>query len=314
MKAKSEGFWSAFWKQRSIQIFVLIGILFIIVFNYVPMVGILMAFEDYNIVTGVRGLFHSPWVGAKHFLAFCRSYNFWSLIRNTLVMSLLKLVFTFPLPILLALVLNEIKRPRFKKLVQTTSYLPYFVSWVIVTGFAQIFLQQNGVINTVMLKAGMIEKPISFLTDSGSFLPIAIITACWKDTGWWAILFLASITGIDPVLYEAAEIDGAGRLQRIRHVTLPGILPTVTVVLILALGNLLGGGLSGSNFEQSYLMGNAGNSDVSSIIQTYVMDVGLSKGRYSFAAAVGLCQSVVSLALVMVSNYTSRRVTGNGLF
>ena len=314
MKAKAEGFWTTFWKQRSIQIFVLIGILFIIVFNYVPMVGILMAFEKYNIVTGVRGLFHSPWVGLKHFKDFYNGYNFWNLIRNTLVMSLLKLVFTFPLPILLALVLNEIKRPRFKKLVQTTSYLPYFVSWVIVTGFAQLFLQQNGVINTLMMKLGKTDKPISFLTESRYFLPIAIITACWKDTGWWAILFLASITGIDPVLYEAAEIDGAGRLQRIRHVTLPGIMPTLTVVLILALGNLLGGGLSGSNFEQSYLMGNAGNSDVSDIIQTYVMEVGLSKGRYSFAAAVGLCQSVVSLALVMASNYTSRKITGNGLF
>lgn len=313
-RSKPEGFWRGFWKQRSIQVFVLIGMLFIVVFNYIPMIGILMAFEKYNIVTGVKGLFTSQWVGLKHFADFYNGYNFWKLIRNTLVMSMLKLLFSFPLPIILALMLNEIKKPWFKKLVQTTSYLPYFISWVIVTGFVQIFMQQNGVVNTLLMSMGQIEKPISFLTETRYFLPVAIVSSCWKDTGWWAILFLASMTGIDPTLYEAAEIDGAGRLQRIRHITLPGIAGTITVVLIMALGNLLGGGLSGSNFEQSYLLGNAGNSDVSDIIQTYVMEVGLSKGRYSYAAAVGLCQSIVSVVLVMVSNFISRKVTGSGLF
>lgn len=314
MKAKAQSFWKEFWKQRSIQMFVIVGILFLIVFNYIPMIGILMAFENYNVVTGIRGLFTSEWIGFKHFIDFYQGYNFWSLIRNTLVLSILKLIFTFPLPILLALVVNEIKIPLIKKVVQTSSYLPYFISWVIVTGFVQIFLQRNGVVNTLMMSGGVIDQPISFLTDSRYFIQIAIISSCWKDTGWWAILFLASITGIDPELYEAAKIDGAGRLQCIRYITMPGIRSTVTVVLILALGNLLGGGLSGSNFEQCYLLGNAGNASVSDIIQTYVMDVGLTKGHYSYAAAVGLCQSVVSVTMVLVSNHVSRKITGDGLF
>lgn len=314
MKVKVLNFFRDFWKQRSIQMFVLIGIAFIVVFNYIPMIGILMAFKNYNIVTGIKGLFTSEWVGFKYFIDFYKGYNFGDLIRNTLVISILKLVFTFPLPILLALIVNEIKVPAIKKLVQTSSYLPYFISWVIVTGFVQIFMNRNGIVNTLMISASRIDQPISFLTESKYFLPIAIISSCWKDTGWWAILFLASITGIDPELYEAARIDGAGRLQCIRFITMPGIRSTVTVVLILALGNLLGGGLSGSNFEQCYLLGNAGNAAVSDIIQTYVMDVGLTKGHYSYAAAVGLCQSVVSVTLVMISNAVSRKVTGEGLF
>ena len=215
--------------------------------------------------------------------------------------------------IVLALVLNEVKCLPFKKLVQTTSYLPYFISWVIVTGFCQLFLQSNGIINNLLSAAGR-GNSVPFLTAPQYFLPIVVITACWKDMGWWAILFLASITGIDPTLYEAAEIDGAGRLKRIWHITLPGIKGTITVVLIMAMGNLLGGGLSGSNFEQSYLLGNAGNIDASEIIQTYVMKVGLSNGRYSYAAAVGLFQSVISIILVMTSNFVSKKVSGSSLF
>lgn len=181
------------------------------------------------------------------------------------------------------------------------------------TGFCQIFLQSNGVINNILMALGR-EDSVPFLTAPQYFLPIVVITACWKDMGWWAILFLASITGIDPTLYEAAEIDGAGRLRRIWHITLPGIKGTITVVLIMAMGNLLGGGLSGSNFEQSYLLGNAGNIEASEIIQTYVMKVGLSNGRYSYAAAVGLFQSLISIILVMTSNFVSRKVSGNSLF
>ncbi len=306
--------WSRLWNQRALQAFALVGVLYLLVFNYIPMVGVLMAFKKYKITSGFMGIFTSPWVGLKYFEEFISDYNFFTILKNTLVMSLLKMVFTFPLPILLALVLNEVKCMPFKKLVQTTSYLPYFISWVIVTGFCQIFLQSNGIINNLLTTLGGRESPVPFLTAPQYFLPIAVITACWKDMGWWAILFLASITGIDPTLYEAAEIDGAGRMQRIWHITLPGIKGTITVVLIMAMGNLLGGGLSGSNFEQSYLLGNAGNIDASEIIQTYVMKVGLSNGRYSYAAAVGLFQSVISIILVMTSNFVSKKVSGSSLF
>lgn len=303
-----------FIRQRNLQLFALLGIAFLIIFNYIPMVGILMAFKNYKITSGIRGLFTSEWVGLKYFIEFYNDYNFYNIIRNTLVLSLVKMLFTFPLPILLALVLNEVKNSKVKRIVQTTSYLPYFISWVIVVGFSQLFLQYNGVINDVLTRLGAIDKPIPFLTGEKYFLPIAVFTACWKDMGWWAILFLAAITGIDPSLYEAAEIDGAGRMQRIWHITLPGIRGTVTVVLILALGNLLGGGLSGSNFEQAYLLGNPGNEAVSEIVQTYVMKVGLSNGRYAYAAAISLCQSIISVLLVMGSNFASKKISGSSLF
>ena len=311
---KKKSLWSRMWNQRALQVFALIGVLYLIIFNYIPMVGILMAFKKYKITSGFMGIFTSEWVGLKYFEEFVTDYNFFTILGNTLVMSLIKMVFTFPLPILLALVLNEVKIMPIKKVVQTVSYLPYFISWVIVTGFCQIFLQSNGVINSFMMTFGGWENSYPFLTSKDAFLPIVVITACWKDMGWWAILFLASITGIDPTLYEAAEIDGAGRLQRIWHITMPGIKGTITVVLIMAMGNLLGGGLSGSNFEQSYLMGNAGNIDASEIIQTYVMKVGLSNGRYSYAAAVGLFQSIISIVLVMTSNFISKKVSGSSLF
>lgn len=302
------------WRQRSLQLFVLFGAAYLVVFSYIPMVGVLMAFKNYKISSGVTGLFTSPWVGMKYFVEFYTDYNFWAIIRNTMVMSLIKMAFTFPLPILLALTLNEVRAIAVKKVVQTVSYLPYFISWVIVVGFAQLFLQYNGVINVLLQRLGVISKPIPFLTGEKYFLPIAVITACWKDMGWWAILFLAAITGIDPTLYEAAEIDGAGRMQRIWHITMSGIKGTVTVVLILALGNLLGGGLSGSNFEQAYLIGNDGNNTVSEIVQTYVMKMGLSKGRYPYAAAISLCQSVISVFLVLTSNFASKKISGNSLF
>ncbi|GHU65782.1 sugar ABC transporter permease [Clostridia bacterium] len=313
-KSSRGGTLRLFWRQRYLQLFALIGIAYLVVFSYIPMFGIIMAFKNYKISSGIGGLITSPWVGFKYFAEFYNDYNFWNIIRNTVVMSVIKMVFTFPLPIILALVLNEVRNLKIKKIVQTTSYLPYFISWVIVVGFAQLFLQFNGVINDILMRVGRITKAIPFLTGEKYFLPIAVITACWKDMGWWAILFLAAITGIDPTLYEAAEIDGAGRLQRIWHITLSGIRGTVTVVLILALGNLLGGGLSGSNFEQSYLIGNPANEGVSEIVQTYVMKMGLSKGRYPYATAISLCQSLISVFLVVSSNFVSKKVSGSSLF
>ncbi len=302
------------WKQRSLQMFALIGMAFLFVFSYLPMFGVLIAFKNYSITSGVIGIITSKWVGWKYFLQLINDYKFKTIIYNTVIISVTKLLFTFPLPILLALVLNEVKNKPIKRVVQTVSYLPYFISWVIVSGFCQIFLTRNGVVNSVAMSLGLTSQEIPFLTSSKLFLPLVVLSSCWKDMGWWAIVFLAAIAGIDPSLYEAAEIDGAGRLRRIWHVTMPGIAGTVTIVLILALGNLFGGGLSGSNFEQSYLLGNPGNIDASEIIQTYVVRVGLSNGRYSYAAAAGLMQSVISIILVYASNLASRKISGESLF
>lgn len=306
---------SLFWKQRHLQLLVGIGIAYLIVFSYIPMFGILMAFKQYNISMGISGIFTSKWIGLKYFIEFVSDYNFLTILRNTLVLSITKLVFTFPIPILFAVMLNEVRSKNLKRVIQTSSYLPYFISWVIVAGFVMIFLSsQNGVINELLTGLGLMDKPVEFLTGPGYFWWIAILTAVWKDTGWWAIIFLAAITSIDQAMYEAAEIDGAGRLSRLRNITLPGIRGTITIVFILALGNLLGGGLSGSNFEQSFLLGNPGNMETSDIIQTYVLRVGLSEGRYAYSTAVGLLQSVISVLLIFSGNFVSKKISGDGLF
>jgi len=303
-----------FWKQRFLQVFVLVGVGFVIVFNYVPMFGLMMAFRKYSIASGIQGIFTSEWVGLKYFTEFITDYKTGTIIRNTLVMSFAKLILSFPVPILLALLLSEVRNKPLKRVIQTASYLPYFISWVIVSGFASIFFGLNGVVNTIGMNIGFIEEALPFLSGNKYFLPIVIGTAIWKDMGWWAIIFLASIAGIDPSQYESAEIDGAGRLQRIWYITLPGISGTITIVTILAVGNLLGGGLSGSNFEQAYLLGNAGNNEVSDIIQTYVMRVGINENRYSYATAVGLMQSIISVILIYFSNQAAKKISGNSLF
>jgi putative aldouronate transport system permease protein len=216
------------------------------------------------------------------------------------------------MPIFLAFVLNEVRAKKVKRVVQTVSYLPYFISWIIVAGFCQILLTKTGVANDIIAFFG--GSRLELLSGEKYFIPIAVITALWKETGWWTIIFLASITSIDVSHYESAEIDGARRLQKIVHITVPEIAPTITVVLILALGNLMGGGLSGSNFEQSYLFGNAANRSTSQILQTYVLQVGLSQGRYAYATAAGLFQSFISVTLVFASNFAAKKLAGEGLF
>ena len=297
-----------------LQMFVLAGILYIFIFHYIPMFGLVIGFKDYKITTGIAGMFTSDWVGLKYFKEFFTDYKFGELMRNSLVLSILKLVCSFPIPILLAILINEVRCRRLKKFIQTVSYLPYFISWVIVSGMLKIMADDSGIINQCLMALGVTDKPLELLTSPKYFYTISILTSIWKDTGWWTIIFLAAITGIDPTLYEAAEIDGAGRIRKMVSITLPSISPTVTVVLILALGNLLGGGLSGSNFEQCYLLGNSGNIEVSDIIQTYVMRVGLSNARYSYATAVGMFQSVISIILVYTSNFISKKISGNSLF
>lgn len=311
---KRDSIGKLFWKQRYLQLFVLAGIVYVFIFNYIPMMGLIIGFKDYKITSGLQGMFTSDWVGLKYFREFFTDYKFPELMRNTLTLSILKLIFSFPVPILFAILLNEVRNKKAKKFIQTISYLPYFVSWVVVAGLLRIMASDTGVINNILMTLNLTEQPLEILTSPKYFTTMAIVTSIWKETGWWAIIFLAAITGIDPTLYEAAGMDGATRIQKIRFITLPSIAGTITVVLIMALGNLLGGGLSGSNFEQCYLLGNQGNMEVSDIIQTYVMRIGLSNGRYSFATAVGMFQSTISVTLVFISNFISKKVSGNGLF
>ena len=304
-----------FGRQIEIQIFALAGVMYLLLFSVIPMFGIVLAFKSYKITSGIQGIFSSDWVGLKYFKEFFTDYRFGELLRNTIAISTLKMVFAFPIPIFLAILISECHNKPFKRLIQTASYLPNFVSWVLVYGISSALLSQNsGVINQLLVKLGVVSQGIPFLTDPGYFWGTTVVLSIWKSSGWWAIIFLAAISGIDSTLYEAASIDGAGRLKRIWHITVPGIKGSIVTVLILSIGSFLGGGMVGSNFEQSFLMGNTVNNATSEIIQTYAFKMGMAQGRFSYATAVDLVQSVISIVLVIISNQVAKKVSGEGLF
>lgn len=302
--------------QGFLQLFALAGLLYMAVFNYLPMFGLQIAFRNYKPNMGLQGFFTAPVAedgGLYHFLTFFKDPNFSIVMRNTIMLSLLKLAFSFPVPILFALALNEMRGTRMKRVVQTVSYLPHFISWVIVYGLVFTFLNtSNGLVNEVLSRLGL--SKVEFLTSQGTYWPMAILTDIWKEMGWWSIIFLAAITGIDPAQYESARVDGASRMQCIWYITLPSIKGTIIIVLILAVGSLMAGGMGGSNFDQSYLFGNAINYQRSVTLPYYIYEMGLTKFRFSYATAVGLFQSVISLALVLSSNLISKRVTGTSFF
>jgi putative aldouronate transport system permease protein len=280
------------------------------------MFGLQLAFRDYKPTMGLAGFFTAPITGNNgfyHFKTFFNDPDFGIIMRNTLLLSLLKLAFSFPVPILFALAINEMRGTKIKRVVQTVSYLPHFISWVIVYGLVFTFLNtSNGVVNEVL--HNLKQQKLEFLTEKDYYWTMAVITDIWKEMGWWSIIFLAAITGVDMELYEAAVIDGATRLQKIWHITLPSIKGTIVIVLILSIGNLFSGGLGGSNFDQCYMLGNSVNYSHSEILQTYTLKMGLAQGRYPYATAIGLFQSVISLILIYMSNFVSKKISGMGLF
>ena len=302
-------------RQRMLQIFAWAGLVYILIFNYAPMAGILVAFKKFSIKDGFMGIFTNEWVGLKYFIEFFNDYMCWPVIKNTLIISLLKILASFPAPILLAIMITEVKNRPFKKFVQAVSYLPYFISWVIVAGILTAFFSQSrGLVSEFIIKTGISDKGVSFLTDPGSYYQLAVWTSIWKSTGWWSIIFLAAISGIDPGLYEAAMVDGAGRLKRIWHITLPGILPAIVTVLILSVGSFLGGGMMGGNFDQTMMLGNKLNASASEIIQTYAFKTGMVDLRFNYATAIDLMQSIISVILIFATNAVSKKITETGLF
>ena len=302
-------------RQRMLQIFAWAGLVYILIFNYAPMAGILVAFKKFSIKDGFMGIFTNEWVGLKYFIEFFNDYMCWPVIKNTLIISLLKILASFPAPILLAIMITEVKNRPFKKFVQAVSYLPYFISWVIVAGILTAFFSQSrGLVSEFIIKTGISDKGVSFLTDPGSYYQLAVWTSIWKSTGWWSIIFLAAISGIDPGLYEAAMVDGAGRLKRIWHITLPGILPAIVTVLILSVGSFLGGGMMGGNFDQTMMLGNKLNASASEIIQTYAFKTGMVDLRFNYATAIDLMQSIMSVILIFATNAVSKKITETGLF
>ncbi|MCP1311582.1 ABC transporter permease [Paenibacillus tyrfis] len=292
--------------QRYLQIMALVGVAWMFVFNYVPMYGIIIAFKEFNIVKSISD---APWVGLEHFKAILEDENLGYVVKNTLGMSILKLLIGFPLPIVFALFLNELRSVRFKRLVQTISYLPHFLSWVILGGILATWLADTGIINKILIGLHVMKEPVSFLAEPQYFWSIIIASDIWKELGWSAIIYLAAIAGVSPEMFEAATIDGAGRFQKMLYVTLPSIKGTITILFILAVSGILN-----SNFDQILVLKNQLNESSSNVIDVYVYQTGIVQGRYSYATAVGLIKSIISLILLLSANFITKRLSNTSLF
>lgn len=295
-----------FLSQKYLQLMVLPGIIWMVIFNYIPMTGIVIAFKNFKITKPIS---QAPWVGLEHFIEFFTDPNFANIMINTLGISLLKLLIAFPLPILFAILLNEIRHNRFKKTVQTVSYLPHFISWVVLGGLMITWLNETGMINEILIKFGLISEPISFLAEPNYFWGLTVISDTWKEMGWSAIIYLAAISGIDQQMYEAATVDGATKIQKILKITIPSIKGTIAVMFILAVANMLS-----SNFDQIFILKNVLNTSRSEVIDTYVYQMGMRAGRYSYATAIGLFKSVIAMILLVTANYTTKKLQGRSLF
>ncbi|MFX3636944.1 MAG: ABC transporter permease [Candidatus Pristimantibacillus sp.] len=294
------------YSQRHIQIMAILGVIWMIIFNYVPMYGIIIAFKEFNIVKAISD---APWVGFDHFKEFFQDENFRYVMKNTLGISLIKLVIGFPLPILFALFLNEVRSVRFKKAIQTISYLPHFLSWVILGGILATWLADVGIISDLLLALNIIQEPTSFLAEPNYFWGIIITSDIWKELGWSAIIYLAAIASVSPEMYEAATIDGAGRFQKMWYVTLPSIKATISILFILAVSGVLN-----SNFDQILVLRNALNESASNVIDIYVYQTGMQQGRYSYSTAVGLFKSVIALILLLLANRVTKKMNDTSLF
>lgn len=296
--------------KRRWQLLVLLlpALVWYLVFCYGPMYGVVIAFKNYS---PRKGILESAWAGShgfEHFIRFFNSYYFWTILKNTVVISLYNLVLSFPLPIILALCLNEVENGWFKSLVQTTTYAPYFISTVVMCGMLVSFLSPStGVVNNFLKLIG--HEPVAFLSDPNMFPTIYVLSNVWQGTGWGSIIYLATLSGVDEQLHEAAIIDGANRFQRMIHISIPYIVPTMIILLILNSGSILSVG-----YEKIYLLQNTLNEDTSEVISTYVYKAGLVNAQYSFSTAVGLFNSVVNLVILFLVNGIARKTSENSLW
>ena len=293
-----------FIRNRWLYIMMLPGILYFIIFKYIPMYGVLLAFKNYQ---PYLGFLKSEWVGMKHFDRFFGDPLFWMLLKNTFILATYNIVFFFPLPIILALLLNEVRVQAYKKWIQTLVYIPHFMSWVVIVSIAYLFFTtEGGLVNEAI--AAMGGEKIQFLLSPGWFRTFITGEVMWKETGWGTIIFLAALAGVDTQLYEAARMDGAGRMRQLWHITLPAIRATIIILLILRLGNFLDTG-----FEQIWLMLNSLNREVGEVFDTYVYTTGIGQGQYSYSTAVGLFKSIVGLVLVFGANSMAKRFGEEGI-
>ena len=291
-------------REKFIYLLLLPGILYFIVYRYIPMAGLVIAFQDYNPFVGFTG---SDWVGLKHFKHLFDSPEVIRVLKNTIQISLLQIFVAFPVSIILALMLNELRNETYKRFIQSMVYLPHFLSWVVVVGIFVVFLRGEGLINSVLTSMGL--ETIPFLTDPAFFKPIVILQVIWKEAGWGTIIFLAALAGVNPQLYEAAVIDGASRWRQLWHITLPAIRSVIIILFILRLGNVMETG-----FEQIFLMLNPFNTDTGNVLDTYVYFKGIQQGNISFATAVGMFKGLVGLILVVGANKLAKKFGEDGLY
>jgi putative aldouronate transport system permease protein len=292
-------------KKKYLYILLIPCVIYFLIFNYFPMYGVIIAFKDFNFAKGIVG---SPWIGLDNFRYMFGLSDFYTVFWNSLYLSMLRLVFGFPFPILLALLLNEMRNRTYQRVTQTIIYLPHFISWVVIGGILVNFLSPSwGIVNIFLKQIGM--DPIFFLADNDYFRPLVIISSIWKESGWESILYLAAMVSINTELYEAASIDGANRLQKMRYVTMPGIKSTIVILLILRLGQIMGNG-----FEQIFVLQNPLNLGVSEVFETYVYRVGLIGGRFSFGTTVGLFTSVIGLIFLLASNQIAKWLKEDGIW
>lgn len=303
--SKRETRWKRLRRDKWLYILLTPGLLYFIIFKYVPMWGILLAFKNYQPFIGFWG---SEWVGFEHFRTLFQNPDFVMLLRNTLVLSLYNLIFFFPAPIILALLLNEIRRALFKRTIQTLIYVPHFISMVIVASLCYVFLTtEGGAVNNLLY--AVTGQKIDFLASPDWFRPLIILQTIWKETGWGTIIFLAALAGVDMEQYEAAIVDGASRWRQLWHITLPSIRSTIVILLILRMGSILDNG-----FEQIYLMMNALNREVAEVFDTYVYTVGITQGAFSYSTAVGLFKALIGITLVLGSNWMAKKFGESGLY
>ncbi|MDQ1913089.1 ABC transporter permease subunit [Paenibacillus sp. GD4] len=293
------------WKYKALYFITLPGILYYLIFKYIPLAGSFIAFKDYNIFKGVWG---SPWVGFKHFERMFQHADFLRILKNTVILGGMELLFAFPAPIIVALLLNEVRIAVYKKIVQTVIYMPHFLSWVIISGIAVgIFSPSTGVVNHALVWLGF--EPIYFLAENSMIRTILVGSGIWKEVGWGTIIYLAALAGVNPDLYEAAEMDGANRWQQTLAITIPSIMPTITILFLLKIGDFLDYG-----FERVWVFINPLTYENGEILDTYIFRVGLMQQEYSYSTAVGLFKSVVGLVMLLAANKFSKKATGESLF
>ncbi|NRF93801.1 sugar ABC transporter permease [Paenibacillus frigoriresistens] len=284
---------------------ILPGLLFFVIFKYIPLAGSIIAFQNY---TPFKGMLGSDFVGFEHFVTLFSYPEFYRVLRNTLLISLYQLIFGFPAPLILALLLNEIRKVAVKRIMQTVLYVPHFLSWVILGGMMMSLLSpDSGLVNHILNSFGL--KSVFFMQQPQYFRSIVVVSGIWKEVGWGTIIYLAALTGINPELYEAAEVDGAGKLRQVFSVTIPALLPTIMVLLLLKIGHILDLG-----FEQIYILLNPLVRETGDILDTYIYDVGLLSGQYSYTTAIGLFKSIVGLVLILGTNTISKKTTGDSIY